>query len=322
MSLTKKTETWVGQHIITREQQQQILAFERSHTNRTFWITAFVIAGILIGLGICLLIAANWQVLPELVKLVGDFALLGVLTYATYWSMQTRKTGLRELFSILSFLAIGATIGLIAQIFHLSGGWTNFAGAWALLGLPFIWLSRSTWINLTWWCLVLTTCPWKHVEKFFSYVWDEFTCLTVLFVIGLYILYNLLKYLVKRFDPYTRLPRAAALLLLASCYLSIAALAALWGLWRTQFPTVLGVHATVFGFLALRLYTAVKEQQITSFKRNAVLTEIYIFLIFMFHTSSLWLSGLGFIGGGLLILILIYCLRQTTRYIKQMEIFK
>ena len=113
MSLTKKVNTWVEQRIITTEQKEKILAFENKKGNNTFWNTAFIIAGILIGLGVCLLIAANWSVLPAAVKLIGDFALLGALIYGIYWSIQTQHKGLKELFTILSFLLIGGTIGLV-----------------------------------------------------------------------------------------------------------------------------------------------------------------------------------------------------------------
>ena len=52
MSLTSKTTAWVQQGIISIQQQQDILAFERTHANKTFWNTAFIFSGVLIGLGV------------------------------------------------------------------------------------------------------------------------------------------------------------------------------------------------------------------------------------------------------------------------------
>ena len=58
-----------------------------------------------------------------------------------------------------------------------------------------------------------------------------------------------------------------------------------------------------------------------AFRANAIMIELYIFAIFMAQFSDLWTTGLGFIGGGLLILGFIWLLRRTTRYIKGMEVF-
>lgn len=317
MSLAGKTAAWVQQGIISADQQKHILDFERAHSNKTFWNTALIIAGILIGLGFCLLIAANWKVLPPAVKLVGDFALFGVLIYATHRSMQAQRKGLTELFAILSFLCITATIGLIGQVFQLSGGWHRFAMGWALLGIPFVLLSKSNFLNMGWLLLLGSAFNWQPFWDKIAPVFDNLF-LMALAVTGIYLLHYIFLQCNQWTQHITVLPRAAAKWLLWLAYLLVYWVGIIKGLDKGQFMAYL----FVFAFLAFRMYAAAKAQNIKPFKRNALLAEIYIFAIFASKLGSLWSAGFGFILGGILLLLLIWLLRKTTRYIKQMEVFK
>ncbi|MBO4707054.1 MAG: DUF2157 domain-containing protein [Elusimicrobiaceae bacterium] len=322
MSLLKKTTVWVQEQIITPEQKEKILAFERQSGNHTFWNTAFIIAGILIGLGICLLIAANWSVLPATVKLIGDFALFGALIFAIYWSIQNQHKGLKELFTILAFLLVGGTIGLVGQIFQLSGGWNNFALAWALLGLPYVILSRSIFINMAWLVLLGSIFNGKYLGKILEYIVGNFTINTIIDIIILYAIYWGITKIQDKTDKYIVLPKTIGKLLIWSIYLLVIYIGCRWGLISSHNLQAFGAYLVVFGFLGFRMYMATRKQNISSFKRNAVLAEIYIFAIFASKMGNLWMSGWGFILGGLFILAFVFALRKTTRYIKQMEIFK
>ena len=324
MSLSKKLACWKEQQFITQEQCEKILAFERQRSSRTFGRSAFIIAGLLIGLGICLIVASNWHALGAAVKLVGDFALLGGLFYTTFWCIGHQRKGLTELFTILSFLMIGATIGLIGQTFHLNGGWSSFATAWALLGLPFVVVSRSVFFNTVWLCLFFSLFNSTWWEKAFDYLFGSFTTGTVTLVICL----CLLSYAGKKLDetarPYTLLPKAFEKLSMWLAYLSIFTIGLRWGTssWGYHPGTTLLANVVVFSFLAARMFLAVRSQNMISFRRNVILTEIYIFLLFASHLSNLLMSGVGFIVGGLAILALIYIFKRTSLYIKNMEVFK
>ena len=317
MSLAKKTAVWVQHQLISAEQQKSILDFERTRSNKTFWNSAFIVAGSLIGLGLCLLIAANWKVLPSAVKLIGDFTLLGGVIWAVWHCKQAGHNGLKELFAVLAFLLVGGTIGLLGQVFQLSGGWSRFALAWALLGLPYVLLSRSGFINMGWLFLLLSAVRWLSLLKRLEAVWQILSCMAVM-VLSVYLVHVLLCKLAEAAEPFTVLPRAAARLALWAAYLLLGGVAVAHGLVDGK----IGAYILVFGFLAYRMYVAARAQQIQSFKRNAVLAEIYIFCIFAFKMGSLWKSGFGFIGAGVFLLLFIVLLRKTTRYIKQMEIFK
>lgn len=317
MSLAKKTNRWVEQHIITTEQAQAILNFEKSRNNGTFWRIAFIIAGLLIGLGIISLVAANWEYLPNALKLLGAFALLGGTSYATYWHLQQENKGWKEFFAILSFLLVAATIGLIAQIFNQGGGWQSFALAWALLGLPFVFVSRSTFFHMCWLVLFFSQFDLEWLGDCFKTLSSSTLSLGILCA-----LCYAFGQLDKRFNTYTLFPKALDKLASWAAYATIFWIAFRFGFnWGAEsFPW--GARVLVFVCAALRLAWAIHTQNVTSFKRNALLTEIYIFVIFISTFSGLFMSGIGFILGGLLILGLIYVLRKTLQRIKKMEVFQ
>lgn len=326
MSLSKKLNRWKEENLLTQEQCEKILTFERQHTGNVFWRTAFIIAGLLIGLGICLLVASNWDTMGAIVKLVGDFAILGALFYTTWWCITHQKKGLSELFTILSFLMIGATIGLIGQVFNLEGGWRSFALAWALLGLPFVVVSRALFFNLGWVCLFFSAFDMDWLGDVINHLWKTFDGSAIVFVSVL----CLLSYAGKKLDEtahlHTLLPKAFSKLVLWLAYIFTWLLGLHWGT-RNLFHspawlTVIIANLFVFIFFGARMFLAIKTQHLVSFRRNAILTEIYIFVLFASCFGSLFLSGLGFIAGGLAILGLIYALRRTSRYIKTMGEFK
>lgn len=326
MSLQKKLIRWKEENLLTQEQCEKILTFERKRTGNTFWRTAFIIAGLLIGLGICLLIASNWDAMGSVVKLVGDFTILGVLFYATWRCAVHERKELKELFAILSFLMIGATIGLIGQIFNLEGGWHSFACAWAVLGLPFVIISRSMFFNLGWLCLFFSIFDIDWLIDVLEHIFETFDGTAIAFVAVLCLLSYAGKKLDETAHPYTLLPKAFSKLALWFAYFFTWILGMRWGtrtLWHSpDWMTVIIANLFVFIFFGTRMFLAMKTQNLTSFRRNAILAEIYIFVLFATCFGSLFLSGLGFIGGGLAILGLIYALRHTSRYIKNMEEFK
>ena len=318
MFLQKKLSRWKEQNFITQEQCDQILKFERQRAGNTFWRTTFIIAGLLIGLGICLLVAANWDVLGTVTKVAGDFVILGGLFYTAWRCVAAGKKGLTELFAILSFLMIGATIGLIGQVFNLEGGWRSFALSWALLGLPFVAVSRALFFNMGWWCLVLSSVSVRWLDILWHDINSSIVTVACL---------CLLSYAGSKLDevarPYTLLSKAFSKLTLWIAYLGVWGIGICWGLeWHHHAGWTLLADGVVFAFLAGRMGLAVKMQNITSLRRNAILAEIYIFVLFATAFGNLFMSGLGFILAGLAILGMIYVFRRTSGYIKSMEVFK
>ena len=200
MSLKNKLNTWVQRSLITKEQQEKILTFERNNNSGFVAKTALVIAGLFIGLGICLIVAANWDVLPTLYKFTLDFAAFGSFLYGVYYSHQNKREHFKDMFLFLSFLMIGATIGLTAQTFNLSGGWSSFALSWSLLSIPYVLLSRSFSFNFIWSFLLFSSISQDLLDKFFDYIFNHFEGLVwfVLIASALAYAFDMLYDLIKK----------------------------------------------------------------------------------------------------------------------------
>ncbi|WP_428075208.1 DUF2157 domain-containing protein [Candidatus Avelusimicrobium luingense] len=325
MSIAKKIKTWQENKFLSEQQAEQILAFERARGNRTFWGTAFIFAGLLIGLGICLIVASNWDALGAPVKLTGDFLLLGGFSYAVYWSICQKRSGLKELFIVIAFLLSGASIGLIAQVFQLDGGWQSFAVFWSLLGLVYVWASRVLFIGMSWWILLLSgVLKGKWLESLFEYLGKHLDATALALIAGLWLLSYAGGKANEKLSVYTRLAAAFEKVMMWCTYATVAFVGIRWGMirWENTFFLQCFAYLIVFAFLGARMYLAVQTQNRISFKRNAILAEVYVFGIFASRFGNLLASGFGFIIGGLLVLGLIYVLRRTTRYIKSMEAFQ
>lgn len=323
MKISKKLQKWVEQGFISDVQAQQILQSETANHSGFVWKWLYGIAGLFIGLGFILIISANWDDIPASVKLITDFGIWGGFIYGAYWSIINKKDKLKEFFLLMSFLFVGATIGLIAQIFNLSGGWHSFAMMWALLGLPFVWFSRLFFFNCCWMILLLTSFNFGFVERMLEYAHKHLDGL-IMFIIVLSFVSFVSEKLDTAINKYTLLPKALKVLSAFSIY-GMIFLSSFgrqsWYFIGTRFNVFIFICLLAFVFFGIRLFFAFKNQNMVSFKRNALVVEFYIFLIFTSRMSNLMLSGFGFILAGLFVLGFIYVVRKTTKYIKTMEAF-
>jgi uncharacterized membrane protein len=94
----------------------------------------YVLAACLVGAGVISLVAWHWEEMPRGLRL----GLLGGAVVGAHaagywmWKVTGRQPRLGHAVSFLGTLLFGAAIGLVAQIFHVSGVWYGFFGGWAL----------------------------------------------------------------------------------------------------------------------------------------------------------------------------------------------
>lgn len=331
MLLSKKLQRWVEQGLISAEQSSQITQFEKKHNGGMFLKLSFTLAGLLIGLGVCLVIGANWDALPITLRLVGTFAIFAGFIYGLCQTYFSDKTKLREFFLIVCALMIGATIGLIGQIFNLDGGWKSFAIAWSILALPYVFFSRSRLLNGAWFILLLSGLDWGHFFEKLALWWPWLLAINweyyvVPLIVSGVLLCCGISWLARKADEkihqYTVIGEVVALFFLFCAYYTLACVGLIdsVGFYHSRVDMWI-IRLFVVAFLIARMLLAVQGQNVASFRRNAFLLELYIFALFVVQFSGLLNSGIGFIVCGLLILLLIKVLKYTSRYIKNMEIF-
>ncbi len=138
--------------------------YGRQCEDRTHWApVAFAVLGaLLVGGGIILLFAHNWEHFSRTTRAVLSFCPLlagGALSVA---SLRRDSPALREGAGLFHAIAVGACIALIGQTYHLPGDRPAFLLTWALLVLPLVFLLPSTGALLVYLALV---CSWGGVAQ-------------------------------------------------------------------------------------------------------------------------------------------------------------
>jgi uncharacterized membrane protein len=149
MSIQKDLQDLVQAAIISQETADHIHAYydskHGSSSNRLVIIFG-ILGALLIGLGIILIIAHNWDDLSRNTKTVIALAQLfiGQLLCGYVLLKKKASTTWRESTATMLFLAVGSTISLISQIYHLPGDIGAFTLTWMLLCWPLIYIMRSS----------------------------------------------------------------------------------------------------------------------------------------------------------------------------------
>lgn len=120
---------------------------EKLHDENYWLMILAYFAAFLIGLGIIALVAANWEQIPNNVKLGGAVSLMVVNAAAVILSMKFKKNILTQVLCGVFAALIMAVIGLIGQIFQLRSDVSGACLLWALCAWPlFLITPRLLWL--------------------------------------------------------------------------------------------------------------------------------------------------------------------------------
>lgn len=122
-------------------------------------IVCAILGALLVGLGIILLFAHNWESLSRPARTALSFTPLLLGQGLAGWAIARRANSRawQEGASSFLFVAVGASIALVAQTYHIAGDLPRFVLTWMLLGLPLVYLMRAAtsaalfWIGITCW---------------------------------------------------------------------------------------------------------------------------------------------------------------------------
>jgi len=116
-----------------------------SHTNFGFVILA-TIGAALVGAGIILLIAHNWDDLSRAARTVIAFLPLLIAQALVVFVLMRRNESRawREVVAIFDVAAVATAISLISQTYQIRGSFDDFMRTWLLLSIPIVYLLRTT----------------------------------------------------------------------------------------------------------------------------------------------------------------------------------
>lgn len=150
--IVKELPKLVDAQIITPETASAIEQYYRNRpdTKSNTLLTIFgVLGAILIGLGIILIFAHNWDDLSKTTKVILAFLpLIGCQLLTGYTILKQKNPVWKEVSGTLLFFAIGSTIALISQIYHIPGDPGHFLLTWTLLSVPVLYILRSNALAL------------------------------------------------------------------------------------------------------------------------------------------------------------------------------
>ena len=151
--------------ILSAESRQRLDDYYSNQVeSRVHW-AAILCAGLgalLIGGGIILLFAHNWEDLSRTARAVLSFCPLAIAVVLSALAIRRGGTGLCESAGIFHSLAVGACIALIGQTYHLPSNTPGFLLVWALLVLPLIFLLPSTGAYLFY---IMLICSWSGAAQ-------------------------------------------------------------------------------------------------------------------------------------------------------------
>lgn len=142
----------VNEKIISGETADRIIGYydqKRESEPNHLVVVLGVLGALLVGGGITLIVAHNWDELSRVVKTVVSFLplVLGQLlcAYALY---KQKNTVWKESGAVILFFAIGVSISLISQVYQVNGSLSGFLLTWMLLALPLTYLLSSSTVAL------------------------------------------------------------------------------------------------------------------------------------------------------------------------------
>ncbi len=152
-SILKELQHLVAANVISEETAASIQEYYRSRkaeTSNRCTIALGILGALLVGLGIVLVIAHNWDSFDRTLKTIFAFIPLVMGQGLCLYTLAKRKDNFawKECSAIILFFGIGASISLVSQIYHLGGELSDLVLFWMVLGAPLIYILPSYIVSL------------------------------------------------------------------------------------------------------------------------------------------------------------------------------
>jgi len=187
MTILKELPELLEAGVITQETANHIQDYYKnkseSSTNWLF-IVFGILGAILVGLGIILIIAHNWDELPRLAKTVIAFLplIIGQVICGFVLMKKMDSTAWREGSTSFLFFAVGACISLVSQIYNMPGDLSSFLFIWMILCLPLVYVMKSSVASLLY---IIGITAYVCESSYWSYPSSESYPYWLLFIFAL-----------------------------------------------------------------------------------------------------------------------------------------
>ncbi len=269
---------WVTRGILPAESAEALrrhYPLQKRRSGMPFALLFFgVLGALLIGAGIILLLAHNWQDLGRPVRTVLSLVPLVLAQIVSGWVLWRDESGAawRESAGVFHSLAVAASIALIAQTYHMPGSFDSFLLTWMLLSLPLVYLLDAVAPLMIYLAGITAWAGFEQAMGEHALLYWPLAALTVPFV-----------WRSVRAAPFS--PRSALVqwiaVLAATCALGIVLEKSLPGLW-------IPLYASLFGGLYLAGGLAVRDEGVADWLRPARVFGAAATLVLAFLLSWEW----------------------------------
>ncbi|WP_299889388.1 DUF2157 domain-containing protein [uncultured Lacinutrix sp.] len=145
--LTKELPELVENGVISQDVALKIERYYQSKSNenpnRLFTVFG-VLGSVLVGLGIILILAHNWDNFSKVIKTIFAFAPLVIGQVLVGFSLLKKKSATwKEASGTFLFFAVGASMAIVSQIYNIPGNFNSYMLTWIILCSPLIYLLKS-----------------------------------------------------------------------------------------------------------------------------------------------------------------------------------
>lgn len=126
-------ERWVAAGLIDRPTATRLAADVDKNAGKAFSFgnVLAIMAAVLLGASVLIFVAANWEFIPRIARVISLFALI-LVSYVGGAVLKERGNGFGEALYLVGAAAFGGSIALIGQMYHLTGDETQAVLVWCI----------------------------------------------------------------------------------------------------------------------------------------------------------------------------------------------
>ncbi|OGF46939.1 MAG: hypothetical protein A2231_10330 [Candidatus Firestonebacteria bacterium RIFOXYA2_FULL_40_8] len=144
---------------------------EKKGNKNSLLIVFGTLGALLIGGGIMLIFAHNWDNLSRATKTMLSFLPLIIAQILLVWVAIKKENSIywKEGAAVFLAMAIGGTISLVSQVYHIGGDFGKFALTWAFLLVPVSYLLNTTFPVIGYLILITSWAGYARAEGLETY---------------------------------------------------------------------------------------------------------------------------------------------------------
>ena len=171
MNIRKELPKLVNADVISQETANKIINYytiKSEQSSNRLQLVFGVLGVVLIGLGVILILAHNWDELSRPQKTAIAFLPLvaGQLLCGFIYLKKPDNITWKEGSGLFLFFSVGATLSMVSQTYNIPGNLGPFLLTWMILSLPLIYVMKSSFVSL----FYITGITWFACETgYWSY---------------------------------------------------------------------------------------------------------------------------------------------------------